>query len=152
MMEKQRKRLISGEYLKRASMTVESAVIVPMAVVLLALLIVLTFYVHNRTWYICAACEAAVRGNMPVAEGSHEAEDSARKLAQQRITDQVMPGSDPSLDISVGKKSTSVQYAGQTYVMFSRYLTPFRVQLKADQVRPETFVRTLWSGGGYHAD
>ena len=150
-MKEQRARQIFTGKLKQASMTVESAVIVPMAVVLLALLIILTFYVHNRTWYTCAACEAAVRGNMPAADGSHEAEDSARKLAQQRINDQVMPGSSPSLEISVGKNRTAVKYSDQTYVMFNSFLTPFQVELKADQVRPEIFARTLWIGGGYHA-
>lgn len=137
---------------KKASMTVESAVIVPMAVVLLALLIILIFYVHNRAWYTCVACETVVRGNMPEAEESHDAEESARKLAQQRISDQVMPGSSPALDLAVGKKQTTVSFSGQTYAMFHQVLTPFQVKLEADQICPEKYVRILWSGGAYHAD
>ena len=138
--------------MRQASMTVESAVIVPMTVMLLALLLILTFYVHNRTLYTCPACETAVRGNMPEAEGSHEAEESARKLAQQRIADQVMPGSAPKLDLTVERKNTSVTYSGQTYAMFHRVLTPFQVKVQAKQICPEKYVRLLWSGGSYHAD
>ena len=138
--------------IRRASMTVESAVVVPMTVMILAVLVILTFYMHNRVWYTCAACESAVRGNMPVADGSHEAEESAETLARQRIADQVMPGSEPELSLSVKRSSTKVGFSGQTYAMFRQILIPFQVKMEVDQVRPEKYVRLLWSGGMYHAD
>ena len=134
--------------LRRASMTVEAAVIVPMAVVLTALLIVLTFYMHNRVWYTCAACEVCIRGNMPAAKEGGEASESAGKLARRRIEDQVMPGSAPELGLKTGKSGTSVRFEGQTYAMFNRVLTPFRIKIEVDRVRPEKYVRLLWAGRG----
>ena len=45
---------------KKGSFTVESAFLIPMAVMLTALLIVFTFYAHNKVWYTAAAYEAAL--------------------------------------------------------------------------------------------
>lgn len=129
----------------RAVFTVEASVIVPIAVFITALLIIMTFYVHNRCWYNCAAYECANKGNAGLAFSIADSRNMAENQAQGRIDDQVMPGSEPSKKILVTEAGTYVSFSGQTYAMFNRELTPFLAEASVARVNPESYLRKLWA-------
>ena len=135
---------ITGK-LKKASMTVEAAVIVPMTVLVIALLIILSFYIHNRVWYTCAACEAAILGNMPAGDEG-EAVRRAEGAASRWMREQAMPGSTPEYDVQMSGSGTEVSFSGQTYAMFRTELTPFSVDITVKKIRPEKYLRLVWAG------
>jgi hypothetical protein len=129
---------------KRAVFTVEASVIVPIAVVITALLIILTFYVHNRCWYRCAAYESAIKGNGGTVVQTDRA-SVARIQAEGRIQDQVMLGETPELMISSDRQKTTVAFTGKSYSIFTRYLTPFQVKAEVERVHPVKEVRVRWA-------
>ena len=57
------------KWLSRGVITIEASYIIPWSVLIIALLITMLFFVHNRAWYTAAACETALSGNRYV-EGS----------------------------------------------------------------------------------
>ena len=141
----------------RAVITVEAAYVVPWTVILLAILLTMSFYVHNRVWYTAAACETALSGNR-YTEGrdgsgsagwadrpkSENASGSgyAEATAMQRIRDQAMPGNTPEKQISCTKSGTEVSFSGQVPV-FSQSFS-WSVKESVRKVRPVTVVRSAW--------
>lgn len=124
----------------RAVITVEASYIVPWAVILTALLITMTFFVHNRVWYTAAACEAAVSGNR-YAEGSGTR--YAETTLQQRIRDQAMPGGEPERQVICTQDATEVRISGQDFPAFSEFFS-WSVEKKVKKVRPVKVVRGKW--------
>lgn len=144
--------------LRRGTIVVEAAYIVPWTVVLLALLITILFFVHNKVWYTAAACEAALSGNR-YTEGrqgsgragwanwpnSENASGSgyAEATAMQRIRDQAMPGNAPEKQISCTQSRTEVGFSGQGRSFFSKTF-PWSVKESVRKVRPVSTVRGAW--------
>ncbi len=144
--------------LRRAVITVEASYIIPWTVILLALLITMTFFVHNRVWYKAAACETALSGNRYV-EGSggtgsagyagtaNSSNETGGKYAeatmQQRIRDQAMPGSEPENKITCTQDATEVQLSGQDFPVFSDVFS-WTVKEKVRKIRPVKVVRGKW--------
>lgn len=137
---------------RRAAFTVEAAFVVPAAVMLTALLIVLCFYMHDLCWFRCAALEAALSGNRPVKTEVSEAEGAALRLAEQRIEEQLMPGSAPSAEVRRTSAATEVTFAGKRYTLFADELPAFSVREQAARVRPERLLRLHWILGEKEAE
>ena len=144
--------------MKCAVITVEASYIVPWTVILLALLITMTFFVHNRNWYKAAACETALSGNRYVegsggtgsagyagSSGSNNAAGSkyAEATMKQRIQEQAMPGSEPEKQITCTQDATEVQLSGQDFPVFSEVFS-WTVKEKVKKIRPVKVVRGKW--------
>ena len=136
-MQKSRRRY---EAAVRGSLTVEAAWVVPVTFIVLAVLISLTFYIHNHIWYRCGALEAAVIGNLN-AGPEDTGEDAVRRAAEQRIRDQVMPGTPPQLTVRGNKRQAEVIYAGSASGTGVEEPAPYRVRERVTYVNPETAVR-----------
>ena len=143
----------------RGVMTVEASFLVPWTVILTALLIIILFFVHNRTWYEAAGLEAALAGNQYIAgcggsgrAGVAESDaganmagaGKAEQAARARIRDQAMPGSDPAYTVNCTNGNTEVTFTGQTYPMFSERFS-LNVKESAKKVRPVPVVRGAWA-------
>ena len=151
-------RRMGWNYVKRAVITVEASYIIPWTVILLALLITMTFFVHNRNWYKAAACETALSGNRYV-EGSggtgsagyagtarsNNATGSkyAEATMKQRIQEQAMPGSEPQSKVTCTQDATEAEFSGQDFPMFSEYFS-WSVKEKVKKIRPVKVVRGKW--------
>ena len=148
--------------LRRAAITVEASYIIPWAVIILALLITMTFYVHNRVWYTAAACETALSGNRYVegsggtgqagyAGGSDSENVTGNRYAEQtlqhRIQDQAMPGSEPENQITCMRDATEVTLSGQDFSMFSDVFS-WSVEEKVKKIRPVKIIRDKWVVAG----
>ena len=144
--------------IKRAVITVEASYIVPWTVILLALLITMTFFVHNRNWYKAAACETALSGNRYVegsggtgsagyagTSGSGNATGGkyAEATMKQRILDQAMPGSEPENKVTCTQDATEAELSGQDFPLFSDVFS-WTVKEKVRKIRPAKVVRGKW--------
>lgn len=130
------------------SVTVEASLIVPIVVLLTALLIVMTFYVHNRCWYRCAALETAIEGNSRDSFESGNEEQRAVMHARRRISDQVMPGSEAECSVSVAPSASSVSFSGQKMPLFQSQFQSFSIREEVQRIQPESFLRKLWAAEG----
>ena len=128
---------------RKGSLTVEASFIVPMAFMIVALMLVLCFFVHNRVYYSCAAYEAAIGGNEKDGDQAAKAEDVANK----RIAGQSMPGTRPAVSVNYGSSSTTVEFSGQEFPAFHAYIPSLQVSKTVKKVRPEKTVRLLWAAG-----
>ena len=143
---------------RRAAITVEASFLVPWMVMLLALLITMTFAIHNRTWYHTAALESALAGNqyIPGSGGNGRAgrspfsgesdpagTEKAKETLLRRIRDQAMPGSVPETQaISTGDR-TSISVSGQQLPAFRQWFT-WDVDTSVKKIRPAPVVRGAW--------
>ena len=53
--------------LRKGSMTIETALLMPVILLVIMTVLYLFFYVHNRAWLTAAAYEAALSGSMEAA-------------------------------------------------------------------------------------
>ena len=142
----------------RGALTVEGSFLVPWTVLLTALLLVILFYVHNRTWYEAAGLEAALAGNQYIAGSSgtgraglteNDADTNtagagkAEQTARSRVQDQAMPGTDPEIQVNCTNGQTEVAFSGQSYPLFSDRFS-LEVRKSAKKVRPVPVVRGAW--------
>lgn len=103
----------------RGELIVEAAYLVPWIVILTALLIVMTYYVHNVNWYRMAGYEAALLGNGRY-ETLGEAQGEADARARERAEQQTLPGTAPQAEVSCSRAGTTVRYSGQRLPAFQK--------------------------------
>ena len=126
---------------RRGSFTVEAAVAVPLAFVLVAALVLLSFAMHDRVWFFGAACEAAIAGN---AEGEEGGGEAAVKSATARIEDRVLPGAAPLLEIENGKTGTLVLFSGLRRADFLWANFPWKTKAEIRRVHPSKRLQNWW--------
>ncbi len=129
--------------MERGVMTVEASVIVPCIVLLTAALLVLLFFVHNQTYYRCAALETALWANArhaPITSENSLAQEAAEERMTARIEDQSMPGTGPSFTVTIAGDKTEVQLSGQRFPIYSDYFL-YEIDETAASIRPVKWVR-----------
>lgn len=123
----------------------EAAILLPMAFLLTALLLVCTFYVHNRVWYMAGAYEAVLQGNGRIPSGE-KAEEIMEEKAGKRAEEQIMPGNSPSISVSSTSSGSQVIYEADYNIW------KLSVKARADKVRPVNYLRRLWALQGLTED
>ncbi len=123
---------------KKGSYMPEAAILLPIAILLTALLLLGTFYVHNRVWYTAGAYEAVLLGNGRIPWGE-KAEELVEEKAGKRADEQVMPGNRPSISVTLTASGCQVVY-GADYPLWK-----LEVKAQADKVRPVEALRGLWA-------
>ena len=58
--------------MKKGSMTIEAALLMPLLLLVVMITLYLFFYVHNKVWLTAAAYEAALDGSMETATARRE--------------------------------------------------------------------------------
>jgi len=118
-------------------------VIVPCIVVITALLLVLTAYVHNRVWFRSAGYEAALIGNgryAAVGEELAQARAAADQRANERAADLPFTGTTPDHTVDCSGHQTKVGYSGQHFPMFDN-LFGWNEEVTVIKVRPVPILR-----------
>ena len=65
--------------MKKGSMTIEAALLMPLLLLVVMITLYLFFYVHNKVWLTAAAYEAALDGSMETARPEGKSRDKALK-------------------------------------------------------------------------
>ena len=65
--------------IKKGSMTIEAALLMPLLLLVVMITLYLFFYVHNKVWLTAAAYEAALDGSMETARPEGKSRDKALK-------------------------------------------------------------------------
>lgn len=126
--------------MEQGAMTVEASFIVPWVVILTALLVVMTFWAHNRNWYRAGAVEAALCGTARHTGSDGEAQ--AEERAEERVYAQTMPGSEPSFRVNCSSRTCTVDFAEQTFPAFNEMFA-WKVSEKAEKIRPVAAFRQV---------
>ena len=123
---------------KRGSYTVEAAFLVPVAVMLTALLIVYTFYVHNKVWYTAAAWECVLTG-LEAKESGETTEETWQEVKSQ----QPLPVGSVQTDISASGQTISVQIHGQMQPLPGIGEMGFDISAKRSALKPAALLRKI---------
>lgn len=129
----------------RGSITVEAAVVVPLMWMVIFLVISLTVYVHQRTWYTEIACEAVITGSGQGAYKGKDASEEAKQVMNKRKQEYEYPFEGADCTIAGGKDQVSARLSGsilfflpQGYVEKS-----YSSSVEAQVIRPVEFIRHL---------
>ena len=69
--------------MKRGSMTIEAALLMPLLLLVVTITLYLFFYVHNKVWLTAAAYEAALDGSLETARPEGKSRDKALKKGKE---------------------------------------------------------------------
>ena len=90
--------------MKRGSMTIEAALLMPLLLLVVTITLYLFFYVHNKVWLTAAAYEAALDGSLETARPEGKSRDKALKKGKELGNSGFYESKNLKLQVSEGKK------------------------------------------------
>lgn len=128
--------------IKKGSMTVEAACLMPLILLVIMGLLYLTFFVHNRAWLTAAACESAVSGSMEGIKKDGAVYDTARMRSVELGNTGFFGAENLSTQTNAGKE-VRVTYDLDTISSYGNLSWHLRAEGKAAVVRPVGWIRKL---------
>ena len=128
--------------LKKGSMTIEAALLMPMILLVLLVTLYLFFYVHNRAWLTAAAYEAALDGAMESARPEGEIRDKALKKGKELGNIGFFGSKNLKLQAS-DEKQVQVTYDLDMFSVYGGFNSHLQVQGKAKVIKPVSWIRKI---------
>ena len=132
--------------LKKGSLTVEAACLVPFVIVILMVMLYLCFYIHNRSWLSSAACEAALCGSLEANSGGGHVRERAAERGTELLNTGFFGASDAALFVERAE-SVRVVCRLDTRSMLG-YGDSLTVEGSSAIVRPAAWLRRQRRGKG----
>lgn len=130
--------------MKKGSMTVETACLMPLILLALMGLIYLCFFVHNRAWLTAAAYESAVSGSMEGVKKQGQIYENARMKSELLGSQGFFGAENLSTQTNAGKK-VQVTYDLDTIPSYGNLNWHLRVEGTSEIVRPVGWIRRIRS-------
>lgn len=137
---------VEGDILKRirkGSMTVEAAAVMPLILLVLFASIYLCFYVHNRTWLTAAAYEAAITGSMEGIRENGKVYETACNRSRELGSAGFFGAENLSNETKAGKNQVQVMYDLDTISSYGALKWHLHVDAKSKIIRPVKRIRQL---------
>lgn len=96
--------------LKKGSMTVEIAALMPLILLVIFGSIYLFFFVHNRAWLSAAACEAALSGSMEAVKTNGQVYETAQMRCEELQNTGFFGAENLTGEVTAGKHQVTVVY------------------------------------------
>ena len=124
--------------MKRGSMTIEAALLMPLLLLVVMITLYLFFYVHNKVWLTAAAYEAALDGSMETARPEGKSRDKALKNGNSGFYE----SKNLKLQVSEGKK-VQVTYDLDMFSIYGGFNSHLQVKGSAKVIKPVTWIRKV---------
>lgn len=123
---------------------------VPLVWIVIFLVLSLSFYVHQRTWYTQIACEAVITGSGQGAYKETDAAQRAGEVLDKRKREYEYPFEGAACGISGGEDSAEAQLSGSIlfFLPHGYERKSYQESVGAKVVRPVVFIRHLRALGG----
>ena len=110
--------------MKKASLTAEAAMVLPLVLISVIVVLSVCFFVHNRAWLTAAACESALCGSMEGEKGEEAAEAAAASRGETLVSEPLIGAGYPEMSVSVSNEivveyQLSVRAYGTGYLLSS---------------------------------
>lgn len=128
--------------IKKGSMTVETACLMPIILLALIGLIYLCFFVHNRTWLTAAAYESAVSGSMEGIKKDGKVYECARMHSEELGNTGFFGAENLTTQTNAGRK-VQVTYDLDTISGYGGFSWHLRAEGTSAIVRPVGWIRKL---------
>lgn len=127
---------------RKGSLTVETACIMPLILLVLIGILYLCFFVHNRAWLTAAAYESALSGSMEGVKEDGQVYETARMRSEALGNNGFFGAENLSTQTNVGK-SVQVTYDLDTIASFGGLSWHLRVEGSSSVVRPVSWIRKI---------
>ena len=128
--------------IRKGSMTIETALLMPLLLLVIFGMLYLFFYVHNRTWLTAAAYEAALDGSMEawVPEGmcSEKALQKGKKLGNTGF----FGSKNLKIQATAGKK-VRVIYDLDTISVYGGFKGHLQIKGEVKILKPVSWIRKV---------
>ena len=139
---------VLGKFFKRktkvvqGSMTIETALLMPVILFVLMSVLYLFFWVHNRSWLAAAAYEAALDGSMEIVNPDQDGYDKALQKARELGNTGFFGGDNLELQVSQGKQM-QVTYDLDMFSLYGGITGHLQVQAKRKEINPVSWIRKV---------
>ena len=129
--------------MRKASITVEAVLVVPLVLMVIFLLLSLTFFVHARSWYTFAAYEstmlAASEGRLSVEKG----EAAAQSRMEWWISQISLPAEPVTVQTVCREKEIQIKAEGNILPIWSRNAWEYSVLSESRRNNPVKTIRKI---------
>ena len=129
--------------MRKASITVEAVLVVPLVLMVIFLLLSLTFFVHARSWYTFAAYEstmlAASEGRLSVEKG----EAAAQSRMEWWISQIPLPAEPVTVQTVCREKEIQIKAEGNILPIWSRNAWEYSVLSESRRNNPVKTIRKI---------
>lgn len=129
---------------KKGSITIETACLMPLILLVLMGLIYLCFYVHNRAWLTAAAYESAVSGSMEGVKKNGKIYENARMKSEILGNTGFFGAENLSTQTNTGKE-VQVTYDLDTISSYGNLNWHLRTEGTSAIIRPVGWIRKIRS-------
>lgn len=126
----------------KGSLTVETACVMPLILLVLMGLIYLSFFVHNRAWLTAAAYESAISGSMEGIRKNGEVYETARMRSEELGSTGFFGAENLSTQTNVGKE-VQVTYDLDTISSYGNLSWHLRIEGISAIINPVKHIRKL---------
>ena len=126
----------------KGSLTVETACVMPLILLVLMGLIYLSFFVHNRAWLTAAAYESAISGSMEGIRKNGEVYETARMRSEELGSTGFFGAENLSPPTNVGKE-VQVTYDLDTISSYGNLSWHLRIEGISAIINPVKHIRKL---------
>lgn len=123
------------------SITVEAAMVVPLALMVIFLLISLDFYVHDKSYYTLCALETALTGSSYGRMDPENGEAQAKEKLGALIKSHRMPTEIARGNVNVTEDQTEVSFEGAVYRLWGAGAWEYKVSGTVETVNPK---KRIW--------
>ena len=128
--------------MKKGSMTIEAALLMPLLLLVVMITLYLFFYVHNKVWLTSAAYEAALDGSMETARPEGKSRDKALKKGKELGNTGFYESKNLKLQVSEGKK-VQVTYDLDMFSVYGGFNSHLQVKGSVKVIKPVTWIRKV---------
>ena len=128
--------------IKKGSMTIEAALLMPLLLLVVMGTLYLFFYVHNRAWLTAAAYEAALDGSMESMKPEGSIRDKALKKGKELGNTGFFGSEKLKLQASEGK-SVQVIYDLDIFSVYGRFNGHLQAKGTVSVIDPVSWIRKV---------
>lgn len=126
--------------IKKGSLTVETACVMPIILLVLIGLLYLNFFVHNRAWLTAAAYEAALTGSMEAVKQDGHTYEAAQMRSRELGNVGFFGAENLSAQVNAGEK-VQVTYDFDTISGFGGFSWHDRAEGTSEILQPAKWIR-----------
>lgn len=130
--------------LRKGSMAIETALLMPVILLVIMTVLYLFFYVHNRAWLTAAAYEAALSGSMEAAVPDGNSREAALKKGNELGNTGFFGSENLKVQAEAGKK-VQVTYDLDTFSVYGGFRSHLKVQEAVKVIDPVSWIRKVKS-------
>lgn len=127
----------------RGSLTIETACLMPVILLVIFSLLALCFYVHNRCYLTAAALEASLTGALEEHREGGEPREAADVRARERGSVGFYGMENLSVEVNAGKNKIQILYQGETPVLYGGFRLQMESEGEAEILNPVEKIRRL---------